>query len=154
MDVLQRFFLFVWHWRFQPRYFYCTRKGKTHTTHTVYTQCDATTLLDILIWIRGSERLHHSCLPCCPCHQFSLHGYGPEWHQVSCFLLSLFFLSTVNTSIVQELNVPVLWYQTTSMLVLIPEIFLCTLPLWHCHSIVLHLCGQGYFLWALSSPVH
>lgn len=30
---------------------------------------------------------------------------------------------------------------------LIPIIFLCTLLLWHCHSIVLHHCGQGCLLW-------
>lgn len=53
-------------------------EGEMHGTHTVYTQCDATAILDTLIWIGGSERLHHSCLPSCPCHQFSLHGYSPE----------------------------------------------------------------------------
>lgn len=127
------FFVFFPCWRCQPSSVH--REREMHTTRTVYTQCDATALLDILIWIGGSERLHHSYLPCCPCHQFLLHGYGPEWHLVSCFLLSLLFLCTVNTSIVQELNVPVFvtvkltcwWSDTKNAVLALP--LNCTLSL-------------------------
>lgn len=126
-------------------------------THTVYTQCDATAILDALIWIGGSERLHHSCLPSCPCHQFSLHGYSPDWHLVSCFLLSPLSLS--NCKYIHSAGAERACPRVTlnpRVGGLIPIIFLCTLLLWHCHSIVLYHFGQGRLVWPflLSSAIH
>lgn len=44
-------------------YFDCTWNEETDT-HT-NTQCGGTDIPDTLIWIGGSENLHHSCLPSC-----------------------------------------------------------------------------------------
>lgn len=140
--------------RCQPSYFHCTGKGKntphTHTlsTHSVipllpwifrygWWQWKASSFLPTLLplpsispawiwsWVTPGELL--SPISALPRHCKYIHSAGAE--RVCC-------RNRKNPHVGG----------------LIPKIVLRTLLLWHCHSIVLCLCGQGCLLWPLSSP--